>query len=105
MRFGEPIAGLRCFASLLESNAPLEKRSFKQGLGAIECIGYGAFLHKFTLGEDELVDAVRKEIGRLDSDLQSAEQRLIGVQHALIDLLSILDPDYIRFPRNRRTKA
>ena len=70
-----------------------------------ECIGYGAFISKLPPGTDKLVDAVRADVRALDNNLDQARPRLTAVQNALIDLLKFLDPDYVRFPKVRRSKA
>jgi hypothetical protein len=69
-----------------------------------ECMGYGAFLKNFDSGVNPLVDALRGEMTSLENGLNRAAERLTKLQHALIDLLAMLDPDYLRFPQNRRSK-
>jgi hypothetical protein len=70
-----------------------------------ECMGYGAFLKTFAPGTNDLIDAVRDDIGSLSTHLGQATDRLRNIQNALIDLLVMLDPDGIRFPPDRRTKV
>ncbi len=70
-----------------------------------ECIGYGQFLKTFTPKFNPLVDALRDDIAALGKDLPHASERLHNVHHALIDLLDLLDPNYLRFPLARRAKA
>jgi hypothetical protein len=70
-----------------------------------ECMGYGAFLKAFSYDANPLIDALREDVKLLDSSLGQATERLTNLQHALIDLLNILDPEYIRFPESRRSKA
>jgi hypothetical protein len=70
-----------------------------------ECVGYGVFLKVFPPGADALIDALRTDVSSLDGGLQQAIQRLRTLQHHLIDLLKILDPDAIRFPNTAREKA
>lgn len=74
------------------------------GVRGAECMGYGAFLKTFNNGINPLVDAVRGDVSSLGSGLSQATERLTNLQHALIDLLTMLDPDYLRFPENRRSK-
>jgi len=71
------------------------------GYSRPECLGYGAFLGKFKDGANPLVDALKRDIPHLDG----ATERLRNIQHALIDLLDMLDPNDTRFPRSRRTRA
>lgn len=82
------------------------------GVRGPECMGYGAFLKTFGNGTNPLIDAVGEDVLYLetgieqstDSGIDQATERLTNLQHSLIDLLKILDPDYIRFPENRRSK-
>jgi hypothetical protein len=41
----------------------------------------------------------------LSAQLTIARPRLVALQNALVDLLTFLDPDFIRFPQERRTKV
>jgi hypothetical protein len=76
-----------------------------KGLQLSECIGYGAFLKTFTPGTNPLIDALRADVASLGiSGISPASDRLKAIQNALIDLLLMLDPDYIRFPEDRRSK-
>jgi hypothetical protein len=70
-----------------------------------ECIGYGAFLKSAAHQNDYLIAALRSDTMQLSTLLPAARPRLAKLQHALIDLLSFLDPDGIRFPLDRRTKV
>lgn len=70
-----------------------------------ECMGYGLFLKTFAKGVDPVIDAVRDDVMSLDTRLAQAISRLTNLQHALIELLDLLDPDSLRFPKDRRSKA
>jgi hypothetical protein len=70
-----------------------------------ECMGYGAFLKAFDRGANPLVDAVRADVAAMGDRLHLATERLTELQHALIDLLAMLDPEHRRFPADRRSKA
>lgn len=74
-------------------------------LGESECMGYGGFLQTFPPGANPLIDAVRGDVRALAADLASASERLVMLQHALVELLDLLDPQGIRFPADHRTKA
>ena len=71
----------------------------------LECKGYGAFLKALSEGMDSLIDALRKDAMSLGNGLGQATERLTNLQHALIELLKMLDPEYLRFPRERRAKV
>jgi hypothetical protein len=70
-----------------------------------ECMGYGKFLGSFHNGVNPLIDALRADVMSLDKGLNQATERLTNLQHALIDLLKMLDPEYVRFPEDRRSKV
>ena len=68
-------------------------------------MGYGAFLKTFSTGVNPLIDALRADVMSLDSGLSEATDRLTNLQNALIDLLKMLDPEYLRYPEDRRSKV
>jgi hypothetical protein len=70
-----------------------------------ECIGYATFLNSSSHHGDYLIKALRSDTLQLTTLLPVARPRLVKLQHALIDLLSFLDPDGIRFSLDRRTKV
>jgi hypothetical protein len=70
-----------------------------------ECMGYGAFLQKFKPGEHDLIDALKADVAALPSKLPAGSPRLRLVQNDLIDLLTTLDPDFARFPADKRSKV
>ena len=74
------------------------------GPAGSECIGYGKFLQSFPAGSNALIDQVRSDVRALATDLRGARDRLTRLQHALVDLLGLLDPHQIRFSSDRRTK-
>ncbi len=75
------------------------------GAQGSECMGYGAFLRTFNNGTSPLIDALREDVMSLDNGLSQASERLTNLQRALIDLLEMLDPEYLRFPEGRRSKV
>lgn len=75
------------------------------GLKDARCVGYGTFLTKILPTKDKLIDALRADIRALPNTLEQARPRLVALQHALIDLLDILDPQFIRFPKEHRAKV
>jgi hypothetical protein len=70
-----------------------------------ECMGYGAFLTTFTEGKNPLIDAIKADILSLETVSGQANERLTNLQHALIDLLGMLDPNFLRFPEKKRSKV
>ena len=69
-----------------------------------ECLGYAGFLDFFDRSQDPLLHAVEADVGALGANLSLALPRLVALQHALVDLLDFLDPEFVRFPQKNRTK-
>jgi hypothetical protein len=69
------------------------------------CIGYASFVEAQDQEFRKWFRQLEKDIAHLSEDLTSHSQRLQQLQHALIDLLDYLDPDYIRFGAQYRTKV
>lgn len=69
----------------------------------LACIGYARFLTLLESGEVPLLTSLRSDVASACADIQPCLQRLVVVQHALIDLLCFLDPENLRFPANKRT--
>jgi len=70
-----------------------------------ECIGYASFVKRFNDPEFAIW------FGRLKNDFErkaegsfTNDERLIVLQHALIDLIDFLDPEGIRTPKEERQK-
>lgn len=76
-----------------------------EGPGGPECMGYGKFLETLKTSPPVLVQELESQIQRLNQLTPQQRPRLVALQHALIDLLFFLDPKYIRYPENRRTKV
>jgi hypothetical protein len=77
----------------------------QNGARGPECMGYGTFLKTFSKGVNLLIDELRADVMSLEDGLCQANERLTNLQHSLIDLLKMLDPEYLRFPESRRTKV
>ncbi|MFZ5505209.1 MAG: hypothetical protein ACOY7P_06945 [Pseudomonadota bacterium] len=69
------------------------------------CVGYATFLDRLAVGHDPLVENLRKDVRALSADPAAARPRLVALQNALVDVLDFLDPQSIRFPRERRSKV
>lgn len=81
------------------------ERMIKEGPRGLESLGYAAFLDQVANGNVRLIEALRDDVQSLSAQLPTARPRLVALQHALIDLLEFLDPDFVRFARERRTKV
>jgi hypothetical protein len=68
------------------------------------CIGFAAFLKSRDKAIDVWLDPLRENIRQMASAPRIFESRLIKIQRSLIDLLLFLDPKYLLFPENSRTK-
>ena len=73
------------------------ERMIRDGSRWPECAGYGAFLDQLTRNPDPLLEPVRQDVRRLSTELVAARPRLVA--------LKFLDSDFIRFPRDRRSKV
>ena len=95
----------RTFRIFAGEQRAIGERMIRDATKGPECIGYAAFLTKLAQAPDPLLDYVREDARQLSTMLQTARPRLVALQNALIDLLAFLDPDFIRFPKERRAKV
>jgi hypothetical protein len=75
-----------------------------EGVRGLECVGYATFLDGLAKFPDALLEPIREDVRNLSARLAEARPRLVALQNALIDLLAFLDPEFIRFPEDRRWK-
>ena len=68
------------------------------------CIGYAKFLKILDSRDEDLLNQLKKKVEKYISNNGYERNRLIPVQNSLIDLLTVLDPSYIRFPMEQRSK-
>ena len=68
------------------------------------CLGYAAFLKDRDENLDHWLDPLREDVKKMAKNVQPYAERLISIQNALIDLLKFLDPEYVYFPRESRSK-
>jgi hypothetical protein len=92
------------FVFLLASRE-IGERMIHDGPRGPECIGYATFLDQLSNTPYPLIEFVRKDVQLLSKQLEQARPRLTALQNALIDLLMFLDPEYVRFPKERRAKV
>ena len=93
--------GFRIFAG--------EQRAIGEALivgepGYTTCMGYGAFLQAFPEGANRFIVSLRAEVMALNGGLGGAEIRLTRLQHTLIDILDVMDPDGHRFDMAIRSR-
>jgi hypothetical protein len=97
--YGDPL--FRIFAG--EQRA-IGERLIRNDPRGPECMGYASFLDFYKEHPDPLLSAVEADVTALGTNLPRALARLVALQHALIDLLDFLDPEFVRFPERNRTK-
>lgn len=73
--------------------------------GVDACIGYAAFVAKKEDAFRSWFEPLRHGVDALAADLKSDNGRLKDLQHALIELIEYLDPEGVRFDRDRCKKA
>lgn len=77
----------------------------KENKSGLTCMGYASFLEVFKNTNNILLTSLKIKTEKIVADPIAARERLISLQHALIDVMRFLDPDYNRFPENKRQKA
>lgn len=73
--------------------------------GRYECVGYSKFLKLIQGGEEPLLQQLESRVATFLDSNDYKSVRLVKLQHTLIDLLEFLDPNYVRFPKNKRSKS
>jgi hypothetical protein len=73
--------------------------------GELFCIGYASFVEAQENEHKRWFRQLENDIELLSKDATAHSDRLVQIQHALIDLLDYLDPDCIRFAKQYRTKV
>jgi hypothetical protein len=95
----------RVFRVFAGEQRAIGERMIREGPRGLDCIGYATFLDHVAKGDDRLIEALRSDVRSLSAHLPAARPRLVALQNALIDLLAFLDPDFVRFSRERRSKV
>ncbi|MEL6909829.1 MAG: hypothetical protein AAFO85_06430 [Cyanobacteria bacterium J06598_4] len=71
----------------------------------LDCIGLAEFTEKIDMPEfSKWISNLKADIEKLAEKPGKHEERLITVQHTLIDLIDFLDDRDIRIPKKYRTK-
>jgi hypothetical protein len=71
----------------------------------LTCRGYANFLKSFSAEPEQLMDRLFQAVQASAVDKAQSHDRLRAIQHKLIDMLEVLDPDRLRFRDAWRTKA
>ena len=73
--------------------------------GNLFCLGYASFVEAQDSHFRRWFKQLEKDIDFISKNLTENSERLMQLQHALIDLLDYLDPDCIRFAEQYRSKV
>lgn len=68
------------------------------------CMGYAQFFHTKEENFHYWLAPLRGHIDTLSKGLEQHSDKLVQLQHALIDLIDFLDPNYVRYPLEKRKK-
>ncbi len=68
------------------------------------CKGYASFLKSFGASQEQLMTRLTSAVLASANDQGSSHDRLLAIQHKLIDMMDILDPDRLRFREACRTR-
>lgn len=71
----------------------------------LTCKGYASFLKTLSDANEPLMERLGEAVLASATSQGDSHDRLLAVQHKLIDMLDVLDPDGLRFPSERRKKA
>ena len=95
----------RIFRIFAGEQRAIGERMIREGTRGPECVGYAAFLDHLAKAPDPLLEPIREDVRNMSTRFQDVRPRLVALQNALIDLIAFLDPKFIRFPEERRTKV
>ncbi len=82
------------------------ERMIRETQRGLECVGYADFMDTVQQQPNRIpyLSPLGKDLFELADAPSSQHPRLVALQNALVDLLGFLDPDYLRYPRERRLK-
>ncbi|HBB0100260.1 TPA: lysogenic protein, partial [Escherichia coli] len=86
-----------------EQRAIAEKMLISTDAG-FDCIGYGGFTKENCFVNEPFFLDLNNEVINLTKNIEPYKERLIRIQHALIDLIYFLDPGMIRFDGEKHGK-
>ena len=71
-----------------------------------DCMGYAEFLDVLATQPARIpqLQILQKDIVALSAADNHRTDRIVALQHGLIDLLVFLDPEFVRYPRKWRSK-
>lgn len=71
-----------------------------------ECLGFAEFMNRLQTQPSfaQWFTTLQADVERMANDPTASRERVIKLQHALIDLIDFFDPNYIRFAQEYRDK-
>jgi hypothetical protein len=72
--------------------------------GTRQVMGYGAFLSADKTTINQWLDPLRQELRNAAGNSKILQERLIPLQHTMIELMDLLDPDGVNFSKVERFK-
>lgn len=76
----------------------------REGPRGLECIGYASFTNLLRTSRESLMLMLKDEVEAL-AEHPARLQRLALVQNGLIEMIELLDPQDLRFPRKSKSKV
>lgn len=68
------------------------------------CATYGLFLQLLYQEDKPFLKQLQGQVTAMLGNPEASRNRLILLQHAFVDLIDFLDPKFIRFPKERRSR-
>jgi hypothetical protein len=95
----------RKFGIFAGEQRAIGERMIREAPYGLECMGYADFVDTIEKqpGRIPYLDSVEADIIELATAASTRHPRLLDLQGSLIALLEFLDPDFMRFPRERRS--
>ncbi len=69
------------------------------------CMGYARFIETTDPHFQYWFEPLRLQLRVLANDVEQHRNKLIGLQHGLVDLIDFLDPNDLRYPKEKRQKV
>jgi hypothetical protein len=82
----------------------LGERMTRETSRGLECLGYAGFLDEMKSFGLPCLEKLHDDLAGFGQPGRPGQPRLVVLQNALIDLIDYLDPECVRFPKQRRTR-
>lgn len=96
----------RAFRMFAGEQRAVGERMIRRSSSGLECLGYADFVDTLVQPPARIphLDLLRQDVEDLARATNPQFDRLFLLQNTLIDLLDYLDPMYVRYPKERRSK-